>query len=33
MFDQLSLSVTYYIANSCIPFTGGAGKKLTKLTE
>lgn len=33
MFDSLSLSVTYYIANSCIPYIGTAGKKLTKLVE
>ena len=33
MFDQFSLAVTYYIGNSCIPYIGTAGKKLTKLVE
>lgn len=31
MFDPASLSVTIYIANSCIPFTSTHGKLLKKL--
>lgn len=33
MFDPVSLSSTFYIANSCIPFTSTYGKNMKKLIK
>lgn len=33
MFDSATLTLSYYIGNSCIPFTSTNGKRLDKLIE